>query len=34
LLRKGQLESPILPYAKTRAALQMTLQARDALGNP
>ncbi|WP_027468649.1 Gfo/Idh/MocA family protein [Deefgea rivuli] len=33
LLCNGQLESPILSHAKTRAALQMTLQARYALGN-
>lgn len=31
LLRQGQLESPILPHAKTRAALQMTLQVRNSL---
>ncbi|MCB5196840.1 Gfo/Idh/MocA family protein [Deefgea salmonis] len=31
LLRNGQLESPILPHAKTRAALQMTLQSRQAV---
>ena len=33
LLRSGQTESPILPHAKTRAALQMTLQARNDLGD-
>nr|WP_314899001.1 Gfo/Idh/MocA family oxidoreductase [uncultured Deefgea sp.] len=33
LLRNRQLESPVLPHAKTRAALQMTLQARKALGH-
>ncbi|MGL4996185.1 MAG: Gfo/Idh/MocA family protein, partial [Deefgea sp.] len=33
LLRNGQLESPILPHAKTRAALQMTLQShKDVMG--
>ncbi len=31
LLRNGQLESPILPHTKTRAALQMTLQSRQAV---
>ncbi|QZA79569.1 Gfo/Idh/MocA family oxidoreductase [Deefgea tanakiae] len=33
LLRNGLLESPVLPHAKTRAALQMTLHARNALGH-
>ena len=33
LLRAGELESPIMSHAKTRAALAMALQARDALGN-
>ncbi|WP_203571496.1 MULTISPECIES: Gfo/Idh/MocA family protein [Deefgea] len=33
LLRAGELESPVMSHAKTRAALAMTLQARDSLGN-
>ncbi|QLI81137.1 Gfo/Idh/MocA family oxidoreductase [Chitinibacter fontanus] len=31
LLRQGRLESPIMSHAKTRAALAMTLSARDTL---
>ncbi|MBM5574545.1 Gfo/Idh/MocA family protein [Deefgea sp. CFH1-16] len=33
LLRSGQQESPILLHAKTRAALQMTLQAHDEIAD-